>query len=87
VGTIFSIGCPADTVIDHESCPAMRVRRTGYSMPSRSPARICASSGSELDAVIEPAVAHPIRFLDYAHGHVTKPNFYEHLLVPRAHPS
>jgi bifunctional non-homologous end joining protein LigD len=37
-----------------------------------------------LDAEIEPAVDHPIRILDYAHGHAAKQDLYERLLAANA---
>jgi bifunctional non-homologous end joining protein LigD len=37
-----------------------------------------------LDAEIEPAIDHPIRILDYAHGHAAKQALYERLLAANA---
>lgn len=37
-----------------------------------------------LDAEIEPTIDHPIRILDYAHGHTAKKDLYDRLLAANA---
>jgi bifunctional non-homologous end joining protein LigD len=80
---------PADTVIDGELVPGddgpvywlfdvlqiagEDLRALGY-----------LERWQRLDAEIEPAVDHPIRILDYAHGHAAKQDLYERLLAANA---